>query len=79
MDGESDEAPAANPTDAQSVEDILSSSMKELEEHSKAAYDLLVKRAREGFFEEHQTDTSLREFAAELVKSLNQPKVGDED
>ena len=53
MDSESDEGSAANPTDARSVEDILSSSMKELEEHSKAAYDLLVNRAHEGFFEEH--------------------------
>ena len=78
MDSESDEAPAANPTDAQSVEDILSSSMKELEEHSKAAYDLLVKRAREGFLEDHQTPTSVKKLANELLKSLNEPEGGDE-
>ncbi|MGB2800668.1 MAG: hypothetical protein WBC55_07405 [Dehalococcoidia bacterium] len=79
MDGESGEGAAANPIDAQSVEDILSSSMKELEEHSKAAYDLLVKRAREGFFEEHQTPTSVKKHATELLKSLNEPEGGDED
>jgi hypothetical protein len=44
---------------SESVEEILRSSIVELATQNKEAYDLLLKKANEGFFEQHQTSGAL--------------------
>ncbi len=54
-------------SNSESVEDILRSSLAELAQHHKEAYDLLLQKASEGFFEQHQTSGSLRLLADEIL------------
>jgi hypothetical protein len=51
----------------ESVGDILRSSMTDLAEQNKEAYDLLLKKASEGFFEQHQTSGALKKLAKQLL------------
>ena len=52
-----------------SVEDILRSSIVKLAEQNKEAYDLLLKKANEGFFEQHQTSGALKKLAQQLLNT----------
>lgn len=58
-----------NETKSESVEDILRSSIIELAEQNKEAYDLLLKKASEGFFEQHQTSGALKNLANQLLNT----------
>lgn len=51
----------------ESVEEILRSSMADLAEKNKKAYDLLIKKAGEGFFEQHQTRGAFEKLANQLL------------
>jgi len=51
----------------ESVEEILRSSMVDLVGKNKKAYDLLIKKAGEGFFEQHQTRGILEKLANQLL------------
>ena len=52
-----------------SIEDILRSSMTDLAEQNKGAYDLLIEKASEGFFERHQTSGNLKKLAQQLLNT----------
>jgi hypothetical protein len=52
---------------SESVEEILRSSIVELATQNKEAYDLLLKKANEGFFEQHQTSGALKKLAQQLL------------
>lgn len=56
-----------NETKNESVEDILRSSIIELAVQNKEAYDLLLKKASEGFLEQHQTSGALKNLANQLL------------
>jgi len=62
---EGNEAKSTN----KSVEDILRSSLTELAQQNKGAYDLLVQKASEGFFEQHQTRGALNKLATQLLNT----------
>ncbi len=79
MNGESANTESGNITDVQTIEAILSLSMKDLADCNKPAYDLLVKRANEGFFEEHQTPKAIKTLAAELIKLAENVEGQNED
>ena len=49
------------------VEDILRSSIMGLAKQNKEAHDLLLKKAGEGFFEQHQTRGALKNLANQLL------------
>jgi hypothetical protein len=55
---------------SESVEDILRSSIVELAEQNGEAHDLLLKKASEGFFEQHQTSGTLRKPAPDLRETI---------
>lgn len=62
-----------------SVGDILRLSMKELCEKNNAAYTLLISKADEGFFEEHETRGKLNALADSLLDTLKQARCEYED
>jgi hypothetical protein len=53
--------------ESESVEDILKRSIVELADQNTEKYDLLLKKAREGFFEKHQTSGVLKQLAKQLL------------
>ncbi len=54
-----------------SVGEILRSSMPDIETYDSAVYQLIITKADEGFFEQHQTTGSLKNLAIQL---LNMPQ-----
>ena len=56
--------------------DILRSSMAELDIQIPRVYQRLIQRARENFFEQHQTPSRIRSLADELLAEL---KEGNDD
>ena len=63
----------------ESVQDILRLSLIELAEQNKEAYDLLVQKASEGFFEQHQTRGVLKKLAAQLLNTVETRKGENEN
>ncbi len=51
----------------ESVEDILRSSITELAVENKRVHDLLIDKARDGFFEVDQTRGALKKLAVQLL------------
>ena len=64
---------------SESVQDILCSSLTELAEQNKEAYDLLVQKASEGFFEQHQTRGVLKKLATQLLNPAETRESENED
>lgn len=58
---------------SESVQDVLRSSLTELVQQNKGAYDLLVRKASEGFFEQHQTRGALNKLATQLLNTVRCP------
>jgi len=51
----------------ESVRDIFSLALTKLAQQNKQAYDLLLQKADEGFFEQHQTKGTIKKLAAQLI------------
>lgn len=64
---------------SESVQDILRSSLTELAQQNKGAYDLLVQKASEGFFEQHQTRGALNKLATQLLNTAETRESENED
>jgi len=45
---------------------ILETSMNKLKANNKKAYDLIIRKSKERFFETHQTQGNLNKFAKEI-------------
>lgn len=65
--------------ESESVQDILRSSLTELAQQNKGAYDLLVQKASEGFFEQHQTRGALNKLATQLLNTAETRESENED
>jgi hypothetical protein len=63
----------------ESVRAVLSSSMGSLAQQNKHAYETLIAKAGEGFFEQHQTRGSLKALADELLKTMREGEEEDAD
>jgi hypothetical protein len=48
--------------------DIIVPSLSEMGTRLGPVHDLIIKKAKEGFFEEHQAHGKLKELAAEILK-----------
>jgi len=49
------------------ITSILESSMIELKKNNKEAYELIIKKSKEGFFENHQTAGNLKGLAKDIL------------
>ncbi len=63
----------------ESVEDILRSSITELAVKNKGVYDLLINKARDGFFEVDQTRGALKKLAIQLLNVQEECERRNED
>ncbi len=45
---------------------ILESSMENLKANNKEAYDLIIQKSKDNFFETHQTQSNINEFSREI-------------
>jgi len=57
---------------------ILESSMLELKQTNEGAYNLIVGKAKEGFFTNHQTAGGLKKLAKEIINVSNAQGKKDE-
>ena len=79
MEDKEVEATEGKSPQQESVGDILRLSMKELSENNNEAYTLLISKADEGFFEEHETRGKLNALADSLLDTLKQARCENED
>lgn len=55
------------------ITSILESSMSELKKNNKEAYEIIIKKSKDGFFENHQTAGSLKSLAKEILEASYKP------
>ena len=60
------------------IPSILESSMLELKQANEDAYNLVLKKAREGFFADHQTTGSLKKLAGAVLDASAAQREGHE-
>ena len=65
-------------TEGVNIFSILQSSMLELKQTNKEAYNLIIEKAKEGFFENHQTAGSLKSLAKDVLGVSNKQEQKDE-
>ena len=51
------------------ITSILESCMAQLKENNKEAYELIIKRSKARFFENHQSPGSLKSFAKDILEA----------
>lgn len=51
------------------ITSILERCMAELKENNEEAYELIIKKSRDGFFENHQSPGSLKSFAKDILEA----------
>ena len=51
------------------ITSILERCMAELKENNKEAYELIIQRSKDGFFENHQSAGSLKSFAKQILEA----------
>jgi hypothetical protein len=49
------------------ITSIIESSMVELKKNNEEAYELIIKKSKDGFFENHQTAGSLKSLAKDIL------------
>ena len=60
------------------ITSILESCMSELKRDNKQAYNLIIDRSKEGYFENHQTTGNLKKLAKEILENSNPKEQKDE-
>ncbi len=55
--------------ESHNITSILESSMVELKENNKEAYELIIKKSKARFFENHQSTGSLKSFAKDILEA----------
>ena len=63
----------------ETLENILRTSIENLEEYNKEAYEQLIQHARDGFFEQHQSVGKIGRLADMLLNALEEGGEIDED
>lgn len=54
------------------IHNILSDSITDLESQNKEAYNILIEKTKQDFFEQHQTTGTLKKLAGELLDTIKE-------
>jgi hypothetical protein len=64
--------------ESNSIANMFIASMTELKNSHTKVYELIIARAKEGFFEQHQTTGTMKALANEILKVAHQRGGSDE-